>query len=122
MPNITYNDKSDGDFFTSQDANEIKSVVNLKKDSESSRGFSSTITFDVDFRSSFTQIGDINFTLNSTGNVDGVIGKIIVTGDSTGAVTFPSGWVKKNETEFDNTKVNIIELEYETKVFYSIFN
>jgi len=122
MPSITYGNKSDGDTFTSSDANEIKNVVNAKGDGITTRTFVNTLTFNTNFRMVSTQVGDINFTVTSGGNVDGVTGKIVLTGDSTGTVTFPSSWVSKNGVDFDNTKVNIIELEYESNVFYSVFN
>ncbi|MEO6978930.1 MAG: LamG-like jellyroll fold domain-containing protein, partial [Mucilaginibacter sp.] len=67
-----------------------------------------------------TQTADIDFVLGS-GPVEDVIARIIITGDGTHSCSFPSDWINANGQIFDNTKRNIIFLEYDgTEVLYSI--
>ncbi|MEO6630643.1 MAG: LamG-like jellyroll fold domain-containing protein, partial [Mucilaginibacter sp.] len=84
------------------------------------RTFDEILTFDMNFKMTTTQTADIDFVLGS-GPVEDVIARIIITGDGTHNCSFPSDWINANGQTFDNTKRNIIFLEYDgTEVLYSI--
>lgn len=119
MANITYADKSDGDFFTSSDANQIKNAVNSKEDSLVSQSFNATITFDVNGRVIHTLAANTTLGLASSGNETGVKKQLVITGNNF-TLSFPTGWRLKRGT-FSTTSVNVIDLEYvEGIVLYEI--
>lgn len=119
MSNITYADKSDGDFFTSSDANQIKTAVNSKEDSLVTESFNATITFDVNGRVVHTLAANTALGLASSGNETGVKKQLVITGNNF-TLTFPSDWRLKSGT-FTITAVNVIDLEYvEGIVLYEI--
>ena len=119
MSNITYADKVDGDFFTSNDANEVKSAVNSKEDSLVTESFNATITFDVNGRVVHTLAAATTLALASSGNETGIKKQLVITGNNF-ALTVPNDWRLKSGT-FNTTGVNVIDLEYvEGLVLYEI--
>lgn len=119
MSNITYPDKSDGDFFTSSDANEVKSAVNSKEDSFVTEVFNATITFDVNGRVVHTLATNTTLALASSGNVTGIKKQLVITGNNF-SLTIPANW-RLVSGVFLTGSVNIIDLEYvEGIVLYQI--
>ena len=109
MADITYPDKSDGDFFTSSDANQVKSAVNSKEDSPVVETFNATITFDVNGRTIHTLASNTVLALASSGNVTGVKKQLVITGNNF-TLTLPFSW--RTSGAFLTTAVNVVNLEY----------
>jgi hypothetical protein len=67
------------------------------------------------------QSGNITLALG-TGNIPGIQNEIHLIGDGTSSLSFPSSWLNGNGNTFDNSKVNIIYIEYQNAgtVVYNI--
>lgn len=68
-----------------------------------------------------SQSGNITLALG-TGNIPGITNEIHLIGDGTSSLSFPSSWINGNGNVFDNTKVNIVYIEYQnaSTVVYNI--
>lgn len=65
-----------------------------------------TLTFDTNKINTIAQAGNLTLAAAASGNKDGIVVALEITGNGTATLTFPGSWTNGNQINFDPTRVN----------------